>query len=347
MTNDMKRKTIVAILCALLAALFYALNVPFSKRLLTDVPPTAMAGLLYMGAGLGVGALFLTRGRSEGERLGRGDLPYVLGMIALDIAAPVLLMLGLKTASAAGASLMSSFEIVATSLIALALFREPVSGRLWAAIGLITAACALLSLEDFTGLSLSPGALLVLAATFCWGLENNCTRRISDKNTYEIVTLKGLCCGAGSLLLGLVAGERLPELSAVLKALLLGFVAYGLSIFLYIRAQDTLGAAKTSAYYAVAPFAGVALSFALFREPVSAHYLLALAIMLVGSGLVVWDTLTLRHRHLHTHSITHTHDGSTHTHVYTHAHAHDHFLNGASHTHVHIAAEVHRLSSQG
>ena len=225
------------------------------------------------------------------KKLTRKDLPYTIGMILLDIAAPILLMLGLKSATSANASLLGNFEIVATSLIALFLFREKISRRLWIAIALITLSSGILSFEDMSSLHFSGGSLLVLAAAACWGLENNCTRNISDKSTFEIVFLKGIFSGLGSCIIALCIGEPPPKLGAVAAALLLGFVAYGLSIFCYVRAQNALGAAKTSAYYAVAPFIGTALSCIIWRDALSVQYFLALAVMLAGSVLVVLDTL--------------------------------------------------------
>jgi len=223
----MKNHRLLPILYALAAAVFYALNMPLSKRLLERMPPTLLAAFLYLGAGVGIGVLYLLSGRSQpSEKLTRKDLPYTLGMVALDIAAPILLMLGLTTAAASSASLLNNFEIVATALIALLLFREKISPRLWVGILLITAASILLSTEDAGGFTVSGGALLVLAATCCWGLENNCTRQIADKNTYQIVTIKGLGSGLGSLAIAFVRGERPGAFSTVLAAMLLGFTAY-------------------------------------------------------------------------------------------------------------------------
>ena len=256
-------------------------------------------------------------------------------MILLDIAAPILLMLGLKSASSANASLLGNFEIVATTLIALLLFREKVSKRLWAAILLITLSSGILSFEDMSSLHFSRGSLLVLAAAACWGLENNCTRNISDKSTFEIVFLKGIFSGLGSFLIALCIGEPFPGLHAAAAALLLGFVAYGLSIFCYVRSQNTLGAAKTSAYYAIAPFIGTALSCIIWHDALTVQYFLALAVMLLGSVLVVLDTLQTEHTHSHTHTFTHTHDGVTHTHTITHSHPHFHGMHGESHQHRH------------
>ena len=279
-----------AIFYAILAAALYALNAPVSKLLLQNVPPTMMAGFLYLGAGIGMALMGLVRsqtGHGKQElRLTKKDFPYTLGMVALDIAAPILLMIGLKRTTAANASLLNNFEIVATSLIALLVFREKIGKRLWTAIGLITLSSILLSVEDASSFQFSFGSLFVLAACICWGLENNCTRCLSKSDPLEIVVIKGFGSGIGSVIIGLVVGETLPLFSDILKILLLGFVAYGLSIYFYVYAQRDLGAAKTSAYYAIAPFIGVALSFIIFREIPGVLFFIALAIMIAGTWMV-------------------------------------------------------------
>lgn len=288
-----------AILYALLAAVFYALNVPMSKILLGHVGTTMLAALLYLGAGIGIGLgagvaggiKRLTAKNTGIERLTKKDFPFVVGMILLDIAAPIFLMLGLHYGTSSNASLLGNFEIVATTVIALFVFKEAVSKRLWGAIALITLSSILLSFEGADSLHFSYGSLFVLLATTCWGFENNCTRKISSKNTYEIVVLKGIFSGLGSMMIAFATGEHLPEIKYIGLALLLGFVAYGLSIFLYIRAQNVLGAAQTSAYYAVAPFVGASLSFLFLREPLTGIYLVALAVMIAGTALVIADTL--------------------------------------------------------
>ena len=331
-------------LYAFLAAVFYAISIPASKILLRDVGPTTMAALLYLGAGIGIAGLsFLnTRDRKASAPLSRTDLPYVIGMIVLDIAAPIFLMLGLRHGSSANASLLGNFEIVATTVIALFVFREAVTKRLWAAIALITLASILLSFEGSDSFKFSYGSLLVLAATVCWGFENNCTRNIASKSTYEIVILKGIFSGFGALAIAVAKREPLPSCVHIAAALVLGFVAYGLSIFLYVRAQNTLGAAKTSAYYAVAPFVGALLSFVFLKESLSWMYLAALAVMIAGAALVVIDTLVRHHTHPHTHTYTHFHGGAVHTHTITHTHGHDHFMTDATHTHRHSLAELER-----
>lgn len=285
------------ILYALLAAAFYAINVPFSKLLLNHVGTTTMAALLYLGAGIGIGIMSRFKKREQGARLDRKDLPFVIGMIVLDIAAPIFLMLGINYGSASNASLLGNFEIVATTMIALVVFHEAVSRRLWAAIVLITLSSVLLSFEGADSFRFSCGSLFVLLATVCWGFENNCTRNISSKSTYEIVVLKGVFSGLGSLIITFIKGETMPQLKYIALALLLGFVAYGLSIFFYVRAQNILGAAKTSAYYAVAPFIGVFLSFVFLRERLTGMYLIALVVMIAGTVFVTADTLIMQRSH--------------------------------------------------
>ena len=284
-------RKIKAIILALAAAAFYAVNVPFSKLLLGSVGPSTMAAFLYLGAGIGVGLMALFTKHDKEKKLGRKDLPYVLGMIALDIAAPIFLMLGLSYGTSSNASLLGNFEIVATTLIALLLFREKVSKELWLAIAFITLSSTILSFESLDSFKFSYGSIFVLLATTCWGLENNCTRSISDKSTYQIVILKGIFSGLGALIIAILSKEPMPDALQIALALLLGFVAYGLSIFMYVRAQNSLGAAKTSAYYAIAPFIGAFLSFVFLKEKLTCSYLIALGVMVVGTALVVSDTM--------------------------------------------------------
>ena len=339
----MKTKSILAILFALLASLLYAINMPFSKLLLNKIEPTMMASYVYLGAGIGIGILYLITKKKQvetGTKITKKDLPYILGMIILDILAPILLMFGLMDTSSSSASLLNNFEIVCTSLIALFIFKEVISKKMWIAITLITLSSFALSLEDISTFTFSWGAILVLLATFCWGFENNCTRNLSEKNTYIIVFIKGIFSGLGSLIVALCMGEQFAHVGYIVLAMLLGFVAYGLSIFFYIKAQGIIGASKTSAYYSVAPFVGTFLSFLILQEELSWTYFLGLAIMIAGTILVVLDTLTKKHKHQHEHVITHTHDGSTHTHTIIHEHDHQHILSDEKHRHSHKINEL-------
>ena len=284
-----KKKNSTAIMLAVLAAALYAISTPVSKLMLLSVPPTMVAAFLYLGAGVGVGAMMLLRKKrrhaSTEERLHRRDVPYAAAMVVLDIIAPILMMYGLKTCSAANTSLLNNFEIVATALIALLFFSEAVGRRLWTAIALVTVASILLSLDDGgigEALTFSRGSLLVLGATVCWGLENNCTRHIADRDPMQIVTIKGFGSGLGALAIAFSIGEHLPQWRYLLILLLLGYVAYGLSIYFYTYAQRTIGAAKTSTYYALAPFIGALLSIVMLGEPITLMFVIATAIMAVG-----------------------------------------------------------------
>lgn len=291
--ENMEKTNLIGIFLAVLAAALYAVNSPFSKLLLDDMPSTLMAGFLYIGAGLGMGVIALVRTFSRGERteerITRADLPYTLAMIVLDILAPIFLLLGLSFTTAANASLLNNFEIVATALIALMLFGEKISPRLWLGIGFVAASCALLSFEDISSLKFSLGSVFILLACLCWGVENNCTRRLSAKDPLEIVLLKGIFSGSGSVIIGLIVGERITHLWSVFAVLAVGCVAYGLSIFVYVYAQRLLGAARTSAYYAIAPFIGVLLSLLIFKELPTYTFFVALALMAVGVWLCSSD----------------------------------------------------------
>ena len=294
-------KTIrTGILLAILAAALYSVNAPLSKLLLDYMPSTLMAGFLYLGAGVGMGAIALVRRaakrqRTESRLTGR-ELPYVIAMILLDIAAPVCLLFGLASTTAANASLLNNFEIVATALIALVVFREKISARLWLGILFVTLSCALLSFEDIASLQFSYGSLFILLACVCWGFENNCTRKISSKDPQQIVLLKGIFSGLGSLAIGLAIGERVTAVWSAFAVLGVGFVAYGLSIFFYVYAQRYLGAARTSAYYAVAPFLGTALSLIIFRDMPHYTYFIALGLMAIGAWLSSQDKPLFKRR---------------------------------------------------
>jgi drug/metabolite transporter (DMT)-like permease len=294
------RKTTAGILLAVLAAALYAVNAPFSKLLLDYMPSTLMAGVLYIGAGLGMGGIALIRKVRKTEKtedkITAADLPYVLAMILLDIAAPIFLLLGLSHTSAANASLLNNFEIVATAVIALMLFKERISPRLWGGIVFVTVSCAFLSFEDISSLTFSVGSLFILLACICWGVENNCTRRLSAKDPLVIVLLKGIFSGLGSVIIGLCLGERVTVLWSVFAVLGVGFVAYGLSIFFYVYAQRLLGAARTSAYYAIAPFIGALLSLAVFREAPRDTYWIALGLMVIGAWLSSSDEPIFKRR---------------------------------------------------
>ena len=280
---------------AILAAALYAINIPFSKILIEYVDSTMMAGFLYLGAGVGMFLYTTISGvfgkRAVKEPLTKAELPYTIAMIILDIAAPILLMHGLSITTSANATLLNNFEIVATSLMALVVFKEFVSKKLWIAIGLVTIASVILTFEGEGSFQFNIGSLMVLGAATCWGFENNCTRMLSHKSSEEIVIIKGIFSGLGSIITAFILGEQIPDWIYIVLVLLLGFVSYGLSINFYIMAQAKLGAAKTSAYYSIAPFLGVVFSLLLLGERPGVQFYVALAVLLVGTLLIVKDTL--------------------------------------------------------
>jgi drug/metabolite transporter (DMT)-like permease len=340
--NPFRNSSAASVLTALLAAALYGISMPFSKLLLAELPPTLMAALLYLGAGSGMLAVSLFQRGSAKKEAGitKKDLPYIFGMIVLDIAAPVLLMIGLTKTSSSSASLLNNFEIVATSLLAFALFKESIGKRMIAAISLVTISGFILSVKDFGSFSFSPGSALVLAACVCWGFENNCTRMLSLKDPVRIVVIKGAGSGFGSLLISFFIKEKGGPALYIALAMLLGFVSYGLSIFFYIRAQRDLGAARTSAYYAAAPFIGVIISVLGFGEKLTVSFAAALAIMLAGAYFAVTEVHS--HPHAHetlTHEHKHRHDDGHHNHTHVppvngeHCHVHTHEV--MVHTHPH------------
>ena len=193
----------------------------------------------------------------------------------------------------ANVSLLNNFEIVATSIIALVIFKEVISKKLWFAITLVTIASIVLSFEGKGSFTFNQGSLLVLGACLCWGFENNCTKMISNKNSVEIVVIKGMFSGLGSLIVAFIIGENIPDIQWLIGVLALGFVAYGLSIHFYIMAQKDLGAAKTSAYYSIAPFLGGAFSILFLNDRPGVQFYIALIIMIISTYIMVKDTVEI------------------------------------------------------
>lgn len=340
-----------AVLLAVLAAVLFGICSPVSKLLLAGLTPTFMAALLYLGAGFGMLLVRITgilRRRSQTEaKMTKKELPYIAAMILLDIGAPIFLMIGLTMTAASTASLLNNFEIVATSAIAMIFFKEPLDKRMWLAILLITVSSIILSVEDFRSLSFSVGAVFVIAACLCWGIENNCTRMLSLKDPLQIVIIKGFGSGTGALLISAGANGLHGSLPYILLAILLGFVSYGLSIFFYIAAQRELGAARTSIYYAAAPFIGVLISWIVLRDAITGSFLIALAIMLTGTYFAISEKH--KHPHIHveeTHEHRHRHDDGHHSHRHGEEvigeHSHEHTHEATEHTHTHMPELHHR-----
>lgn len=278
------------ILSAVLAALLYALSTPFLKLTLTVVEPVFLAGLLYFGAG--VGMLLMCMFTKESLPFAKKQYPYVIGMILLDVLAPILLLYGLRLSVAENAALLNNFEIVATSVFAFFIFKEKISIRLRYAIVIITLASILLSIENLqSSLSFSFGSVLIILATMVWGLENNFTRNLSDNSPIKITAIKGTFSGLSSILLACFLNQMTWDVSLILLSMLLGFITYGLSIMFYIYAQRSLGASKTSSFYALAPFLGAGISIMVFKDVPQLNFYIALVLMIWGIVLITIDTL--------------------------------------------------------
>lgn len=318
---------------ALLAALLFGASTPFAKRLLGELPPVLLAGLLYAGSGMGLGLLrWLRRGRSAEAPLTRTDYPWLGGAVAFGgILGPVLLMLGLSRTPASTASLLLNLEGVFTALLAWLFFRENVDRRIALGMLLIAAGGVLLSWQGGIGPRLPLGSLAVVGACLCWGIDNNLSQKVSALDPLQVAAIKGACAGAVNLGIGLALGAALPPAPALLGALLVGFLGYGLSLALFVLALRHIGSARTGAYFSLAPFAGAVVSLLLLRETLSPLFLGAATLMAWG----VWLHLTEKHEHEHTHErMVHTH---RHYHDEHHRHAHDPGVDPREpHTHPHL-----------
>jgi drug/metabolite transporter (DMT)-like permease len=304
------------ILSALMAALLFGASTPFAKLALGSANPLLVAGLLYLGSGIGLAIVrMLRRGRQKETPLTQRDLPWLLGAIlAGGVAAPVLLLVGLLSTSASAASLLLNFEAVATAAIAWIVFRENVDRRVGAGFACILLGGVLLSLPPGGGAVVSGGALLVAAACLCWGIDNNLTRNISGSDPSQIAMWKGLAAGAVNTGLALAIGAELPGAPIVVGVAFLGFLGYGVSLVLFVRALRHLGAARTGAYFSTAPFAGAVLAFAIGQGRLDWAFSAAGALMLVG----VWLHVTEHHEH------THVHEPMEHEHLHFHDAHHQH-----------------------
>ena len=337
-----------------LAAILFGISAPLAKLLLEGVDPIVLAGLLYLGAGIALGLVLLlasVMGRSSREaRLEKRDVPWLVGAILTGgVVGPILLLLGLQQTPAATTSLLLNFEVVATGLIAFALFKESVGRTTWVAIAAVAMGGALLSLDPSAGWGISAGAILILGACLAWGFDNNFTGKISLKDPKRIVAIKGFAAGAFSLLLGLSLGRPFPTLSRVLWALALGSVGYGASIALFVQSLRRVGAARTGALFGIAPFIGVALSLLIFRQLPQITFFFALPLMILAAVLLSREKH--EHEHLHTgetHTHSHKHDDAHHEHEHighdseSASHVHEHTHEAVAHAHAHKPDPHHR-----
>ncbi|RZI40085.1 DMT family transporter [Herbaspirillum sp. HC18] len=312
------------VIYALLAAILFGASTPFAKNLVGGVAPVALAGLLYLGSGLGllgwlVGRAAFRRGDSRPvERLGVADLPWLAGaIIAGGIAGPILLMIGLTLIPASLTSLLLNMEGVLTALLAWFVFRENFDRRIFAGMVLIVIAGVLLSWEQRPAIGVPWGAVAIVGACLCWAIDNNLTRKVSAGDAVQIAGVKGLVAGTVNLGIAFALGQVLPAPQTILAAGLVGFGGYGLSLVLFVLALRHLGTARTGAYFSAAPFVGAVISLLMLGETPSPLFWIAAALM--GGG--IWLHLTEAHEHEHEHeAMTHTH---SHTHDAHHQHVHD------------------------
>jgi len=316
---------------ALVAAVLFGASAPFAKLLLRDATPQLLAGLLYLGSGVGLGIVWLARTGSQDARLTRGDVPWLAGAIGFGgVLGPALLMGGLARTPASSAALLLNLESVFTALLAWFVFRENFDRRIALGMAVIFVGGIVLSWEGRVDLGSIVGPLLVAAATLCWAVDNNLTQRVSAGDPVQIAMLKGLAAGGVNTGIALVLGARWPTVPRLAGALVLGFLSYGVSLVLFVRALRLLGTARTGAYFASAPFVGAGLSLALFRERPSIGLVSGALLMAVG----LWLHLTERHVHQHWHEPM-KHD---HLHVHDEHHRHEHASEdppGEPHSHPH------------
>lgn len=334
---------------ALLAAALFGLATPLAKLLLATIPPATMAGLLYLGSGVGLGLVLLVRSLSGARPteapLTRKDLPWLAGAILMGgVLAPLAMMFGLTAAPASSASLLLNLEGVFTALLAWFMFHENFDRRIALGMVFIVAGGVLLSWTG-GGLAISPGALWIAAACLGWALDNNLTQKVSAQDPMQVAALKGGVAGVINLTL---AGAVLPPVGSLSAAMAVGFLGYGVSLTLFVVALRHIGTARTGAYFSTAPFVGAAAALLLLDEPVGATFWGAAVLM--GAG--VYLHLTERHEHEHTHEpLTHTHrhvHDEHHQHEHppgmevVEPHTHEHTHERLTHTHAHFPDIHHR-----
>jgi len=333
---------------ALASAVLFGASTPLAKLLLGEVSPWMLAGLLYLGSGLGLGAYRLIRRPARVRIAARERLPLLGAILSGGIIAPVLLMMGLSGMSASGASLLLNLEGVFTAVLAWVVFRENVDRRVLLGMIAIVAGAVVLSWDGPASFADAWPALAVIGACLAWGLDNNLTRKVALNDATWLAAVKGLVAGPVNLTLAFVLGATLPAAGVVIAAMGVGMLSYGVSLVLFILALRDLGTARAGAYYSIAPFVGAAIAVAL-GTPLT--WQRGVAAVLMGVG--VWLHLTERHEHEHTHEATthdhwHTHDDGHHDHGHVppvpagtrHRHTHTH--ERVTHIHRHYPDSHHQ-----
>lgn len=317
------------VIAAFLAAVLFGMGTPFAKMLLHDVSPFLLAGLLYLGSGVGL-AMYRLISHARPVKLSISEFTWLSGAIlAGGVIAPILLMWGLNSMPASGASLLLNTEGVFTALLAWFAFKENFDRRIAIGMLAILVGASILSWSSKISFASFLPTLAILAACFAWGVDNNLTRKVSLTDATWIASVKGLVAGTVNLLVALSLGATLPSLPNIVGALVLGFLAYGVSLTLFVVGLRHLGTARTGAYFSIAPFFGTLLAIAL-GEPGTLPLIIAGMFMAVG----IWLHLTEHHDHTHSHiPMEHAHE---HTHDEHHQHAHEHPVAlGIKHSHTH------------
>lgn len=327
-----------AIAAAIGAALLFGASTPIAKQLLRDTPPILLAGLLYLGSGIGLGLIRTARDRGwRAPSMTSKEWFWLLLAIAFGgVLGPVALLLGLTRTSASSASLLLNLEAVLTALLAWIVFRENADRRIVLGMALIVGGAVVLGIPDASpDASIGWGALFIVGACLCWALDNNFTRKVSASDALFIAGVKGLVAGVVNVGIALLLGAHWPAMPLVGMAMTVGLLGYGISLVLFVLALRGLGSARTGAYFSIAPFLGAAIAILAFGDHAAPMFWVAAGLM--GAG--VWLHLTESHEHLHTHEpMTHTH---RHVHDEHHAHAHDFDTDGREpHTHEHTHAPL-------
>jgi drug/metabolite transporter (DMT)-like permease len=331
----LRSKVLNRAIYAIVAALLFGAATPFAKVLLSEVHPVFLAGLLYLGSGLSLMLVYLLRDRPQNKErpMLASDVPWLAGAVLFGgIIAPVLLMAGLSKIAASAASLLLNLEGVFTALLAWIVFRENFSARTVVGISLIVAGGVILSWPE-AGFAFPLGAVAVVGACLCWGIDNNLTQKVSAGSPVFIAAIKGIVAGTVNLSIGISLGAVFPSVSVSAVSIAVGCVGYGVSLVLFVLSLRHIGTARTGAYFSVAPFVGAVVSIIVLHESLGAN--LFVVAILMGTG--VWLHLTERHLHEHAHgTITHLHSHSHETH---HRHDHDFCVDegeDSRHTHLHI-----------
>ena len=327
--NGLTRLLTPGATAALGAALLFGAGTPLAKLLLRDVSPWLLAGLFYLGSGVGL-SLFRWLKRAEPVRLARGEVGWLVGaVLAGGIVGPVLLMFGLNGMPASGAALLLNAEGVLTALLAWVVFKENFDRRIAFGMAAIATGAVVLSWPGEARFAGALPALAVLGACLAWGIDNNLTRKVSLADATWIAAVKGMAAGSVNLVLSFALGDRLPAWPITVTSMSVGFLAYGVSLVLFVVGMRHLGTARTGAYFSVAPFFGAVLALAT-GEPLTPRLVMAGILM----GIGIWLHLTERHDHAHVHEpMEHRHE---HTHDEHHQHVHDiPILPGIKHTHTH------------